>query len=488
MNLNKELHWFNPKNWKNDFASGIVVFLVALPLCLGIALACNVNLFSGIIAGVVGGIVVVIFSNSPLGVSGPAAGLTAVVLDITTSLGSFSAFLLVVVLAGIMQIIFGLLKGGVISHFFPSSVIKGLLAGIGVIIIQKQIPVLLGVSDYSHLNFFNPVIVFVGLTTLVGLIILEFPFFKKMKVLKILPASLIMVLVGTLLALYLKVPSSALVNLPTAGSLNEFVGFFQSPDFSLLTNKAIYFFAFTVAVVASIETLLSVEASDKLDPFRRATDTNKELIAQGIGNMTSGLLGGLPITQVVVRSSVNVNSGGRTKMASMFHGILLLTCVALVPSILNYIPLATLAAVLILTGYKLTPINLYLKMSRSDKMQFVSFLATVIGIVATNLLVGIGIGLCFSIVFLLYKNYTTSYFLTTETDGKTHTTKLKLAQEVSFLNKGSILKTLNEVPEDSHLIIDKSHSLHIDYDVREIIKDFMGNTAKIKKIETTLIQ
>ncbi|RPJ76552.1 MAG: SulP family inorganic anion transporter [Alphaproteobacteria bacterium] len=488
MSLDNDLNWLNPKNLKNDIASGIVVFLVALPLCLGIALASGANLFSGIIAGIVGGTVLVLFSNSPLGVSGPAAGLAAVVLDITTKIGSFPAFLSVVVLAGVIQIIFGLLKGGVISHFFPSSVIKGLLAGIGLVIIQKQIPVLLGVNSYSDINLVAPNIATVGFACLIGLIVLEFSVFKKMKFFKIFPASLVMVLIGTLLALFLNVPGSHLVSLPVASSVNEFVGFFQFPDFSQLANKSIYLFAFTLAIVASIETLLSVEASDKLDPFRRTTDTNKELIAQGIGNMTSGLLGGLPITQVVVRSSVNVNSGGKTKMASMLHGILLLTCVSLAPAILNYIPLATLAAILILTGYKLTPISLYKKMIRTGKMQFISFLATALGIVTTDLLKGIMIGLCVAVVSLLYKSYTTSYFVTSETDGEKHTTNLRLAQEVSFLNKGSILKILNEVPEDSRLTIDLSHSLHIDYDVREIIKDFTEQTAKLKNVETQLIR
>lgn len=488
MSLNNDLSWLNAKNWKNDLASGIVVFLVALPLCLGIALASGANLFSGIIAGIIGGTVVVLFSNSALGVSGPAAGLSAVVLDLTTKIGSFPAFLSVVVLAGIIQIIFGFLRGGVISHFFPSSVIKGLLAGIGLVIIQKQIPVLLGVSSYSQINLFEFNIATVGITCLIGLITLEFAFFKKMKIFKILPASLLMVLVATLLALFLNVPSTHLVNIPVASSFKEFVGFFQFPDFSLLTNSSIYLFAFTLAIVASIETLLCVEASDKLDPYRRSTDTNKELIAQGIGNMTSGFLGGLPITQVVVRSSVNVNSGGKTKMASMVHGILLLTCVSLAPTILNYIPLSALAAILVLTGYKLTPVSLYKKMSQTGKMQFISFLATALGIVTTDLLKGIIIGLCVAIVSLLHKSYATSYFVTSETDGEKHTTNLRLAQEVSFLNKGSILKILNDVPENSHLTIDLSHSLHIDYDVREIIKDFTEQTAKLKNIETHLIR
>lgn len=487
MNSKKELNWLNHKNWANDFAAGAVVFLVALPLCLGIALACKVNLFSGVIAGIVGGIVVVLFSNSSLGVSGPAAGLTAVILDMTTRLNSFAAFLLVVFLAGVIQILFGLLKGGVLSHFFPSSVIKGLLAAIGIIIIQKQIPVALGINDLSQVSFIDPKIAIIGIGTLAGLIILEFPFFKKMKIFKVFPASLMMVILATLAATLLQIPQAYLVNLPIAQSIGEFSSFFKFPDFSLLNSAPIYLFALTVAVVASIETLLCVEATDKLDPYSRVTDTNRELIAQGIGNMASGLLGGLPVTQVVVRSSVNLNSGGRTKMASMIHGILLLACAALAPKLLNHIPLASLAAILILTGYKLTPLSLYKGMSRAAKTQITSFLATVIGIVMTDLLTGILVGITFALISLLYKSYTTSYFVTTEIDGEKHKTNLKLAQEVNFLNKASILKILNEIPEDSQLVIDTSHSIHIDHDVREIIDDFKNKTSKIKNIQTQII-
>ncbi|MGL4347009.1 MAG: SulP family inorganic anion transporter [Chitinophagaceae bacterium] len=498
---------------KSDISAGLVVFLVALPLCLGVALAStgdNSYLFSGIIAGIVGGILVSLFSNSAIGVSGPAAGLVVIVFSGIQTLGSFPGFLTALVLAGAIQLIMGYVKAGVIAYFFPSSVIKGMLAAIGLILIFKQLPLAFGISGVSIddsvegdnifkiLDFARNIIqqVHYGslITTVVGLvllILLERPGLKKYTILKVLPPALWVVFLGIALnALYksvfpqLEMSGVQLVNLPIAGSFGEFFNFFYLPDFSiLLSNPQVYIIAITIAMVASLETLLCVEATDKLDPYKRYTSANKELRAQGIGNIVSGLIGGLPITQVIVRSSVNVDAGGRTKIASITHGIIMLICVITIPSFLNLIPLPTLAAILILVGYKLSKISLYKAMYKLKGEQFLPFIVTIVGVVGFDMLKGIALGMMVGIYFILRKNYKNSYLSEKEDFQDKPITTICLSQQVSFLNKSSIKYALEEIPEHTKVIIDGRSSSYIDYDVLESIYEFKKYTAPYKNIE-----
>lgn len=505
-------------NWRSDLPSSLVVFLVALPLCLGIALAStgeNPNLFSGIISGVVGGIVVGFFSGSRLGVSGPAAGLITIVIGAIVTLGSFEAFLLTVVIAGILQIVAGFLGAGVIGNYFPSSVIKGMLAAIGLTLILKEIPHLVGYDKdfmgdesfvqadghntfselFYSLDYISWGAVIIAVISLAILILFDQAFMKRIKLFKFIPGALIVVVIGVLLngmfSMYfpsLVLSGEHLVSLPVAESFNDLKGFLIFPDFSALTNPNVYGIAFTIALVASIESLLSVEATDKLDPDKHVTPTNKELKAQGIGNIVSGLLGGLPVTQVIVRSSANINSGGKSKLSAILHGVLLLLCVLLIPRILNLIPYASLAAVLMMVGYKLSSISLYRKMFALGWDQFIPFIVTIVGVLLTDLLKGIGIGLLFAIFYILRKNYRNNYTVETAKEQDSAIWKIKLSEEVSFLNKGSILESLHEVPENTHLIIDGSNSTAIDYDVLEVISDFTEHTAIDKNIKVTTIK
>lgn len=494
-------------NLKSDIPASIVVFLIAVPLCLGIALASGAPFFSGMIAGIIGGIVIGIMSNSQLSVSGPAAGLAAVVLVSIATLGSFDIFLLAVVIAGVFQIILGLLKGGAIANYFPSSVIKGMLTAIGIIIILKQIPHAFGYDknaegDLKFMqmdgeNTFSSIInviskidlgaTMITLICLAILILWERPFFKKK--LKLVPGALIGVIVAVLLNEFLisggnnlSVTGSQLVNVPVAGSFSEFLGFFTWPDFSQLANPKVYVVAITLAAVASIETLLCIEAVDKLDPQKRSTSTNRELLAQGTGNVLSGMIGGLPITSVIVRSSANVNAQAKSKMSAILHGVLLLICVSLIPGLLNKIPLAALAAILLMTGYKLCNPALFKNMFRLGKYQWVPFVVTVVAIVFTDLLVGVGIGLGVSILALLYGNYKNSYYFHKEKHQEGETILVHLSEEVSFLNKASIKLTLEHLPENSTVIIDAYDSHYIDHDVLELIRDFKEVQAPLKNI------
>lgn len=504
MNSNKNLF----ANLKNDLPAGIVVFLVAVPLCLGIALASGAPFFSGMIAGIIGGIIIGFLSNSQLSVSGPAAGLTAVVLAAINQLGAFEIFLLAVFIAGIIQLIFGLLKAGTIANYFPSSVIKGMLTAIGIIIILKQIPHAFGYDkdaegDFYFLqvdgeNTFSALInsiskIDLGATVIcmISLLILflwERPFFKKN--LKLVPGGLVAVIVAIILnEIFLRTGSSLsinnghLVNVPVANNFNEFLGFFTVPDFSQWNNPQVYMVAVTLAVVASIETLLCIEAVDKLDPQKRTTSTRRELIAQGIGNMTSGLIGGLPITSVIVRSSANVNAQAKTKMSAIIHGFLILICVTMIPAVLNKIPLSALAAILLMTGYKLCKPSVFKTMFAFGKYQWVPFAVTVTAIVFTDLLTGVGIGLAVSILALLYGNYKNSYFFHKEKHKQGEAILIHLSEEVSFLNKASIKLTLEHIPENTTVIIDAYDSQYIDHDVLELIRDFKDVQAPLKKID-----
>lgn len=488
------------KSLKNDISSSIVVFLIAVPLCLGIALASGAPFFSGMIAGIIGGIVIGSLSNSSLSVSGPAAGLTAVVLTGIAALGSFQTFLSAVFLAGIFQLSLGFLRAGSIANYFPGSVIKGMLTGIGIIIIVKQLPHALG---YAGKNLPNNSGVFGGLLSQIhiGVIVISILAVIVLmawekgisKKLKIIPGALAAVILGVvvnqLFILFypeIALHESYLVNVPVAETVTDFLNFFSLPEFSSLWNKDVWITAATISVVASIETLLCIDAVDKMDPLRRITDQNRELKAQGIGNMLSGLLGGLPITSVIVRSSANVQSGAKTKASTIIHGILLLASCALIPKVLNMIPLGTLAAILIVTGYKLAHLDVFRSMYRNGAYQFLPFIVTVIGVVTTDLLTGVALGLASSAISILYVNMKNAYYFHKEDYHEGEIIRIVLSEEVSFLNKGSIKMTLKHLPKHSKVIIDASKTKYIDFDVLELIKEFKTIQAPEKHIDCHL--
>ncbi|QIL89169.1 SulP family inorganic anion transporter [Microbulbifer sp. SH-1] len=492
------------QNLRKDIPASVVVFFVALPLCLGVALASGAPLFSGLIAGIVGGIVVGALSGSRLGVSGPAAGLTVIVLSAIETLGSFEIFLLAVVIGGLIQILLGLLRAGVFGYFFPSSVINGMLTGIGIIIVLKQIPYAFGLDDGLSMN--DGVLALLGtmhlgvLTifalSLALLIAWETPLVKRSRWLAMVPGPVVAVLSSVVLYVLfqssesLGLSESHLVSVPVATSFDEFVGLFTLPDFSQLDNPLVWTVAVTIAVVASLETLLSVEAIDKMDPLKRTTPTNRELVAQGMGNSISGLIGGLPVTQVIVRSSVNLQTGARSKASTICHGILLLVCVATLPTWLNMIPLGVLAAVLILTGYKLAKPALFRKVWDSGLEQFLPFMITVLGVVFTDLLTGVGVGMVAAIFALLRRNYLNSHFLHKKQDteeGDRIRIRMQLAEEVTFLNKGAIRKELSEIPDNAHVILDKRNCVYVNHDVAETIADFIA-TASSRGIDVDVIE
>lgn len=504
-------------NLKFDGPAGLVVYLVALPLCLGVALASTGRpdlLFSGIIAGMIGGIIVGGFSGSPLGVSGPAAGLVVIVLTAIQTLGSFEALLLATVLAGALQLLAGFLKAGVIGYYFPSSVIKGMLAAIGITLILKEIPHAVGydkdfmgdeglIQSDGHNTFTeiyyafiynSPGAIIICAVSIALLLLFDRPFMKKVALFKFLPGALFVVLSGILInylfsvfAPELMMKDEHVVQLPVAQTFNDFISFFRLPDFSALSNPKVYVTAATIAIVASLETLLCVEATDKLDPYKRTTPTNQELKAQGIGNIISGLIGGLPITQVIVRSSANIGAGGRTKLATIIHGLILLLSAILIPAFLNLIPLACLAGILLMVGYKLSKVSLYKDMYKLGWEQFLPFIITIIAILASDLLKGIGVGIVFSIYFILRKNYRNSYQFKSEKNNSGDVVTLTLSEEVTFLNKVSIQEILVSLHENSKIIIDGSKSKNIDYDVLEIIHDFKTHSSKLKNITVETI-
>ncbi|MBU2907181.1 MULTISPECIES: SulP family inorganic anion transporter [Arenibacter] len=501
------------KNIKSDLPASVVVFFVALPLCLGIALASGAPLFSGLIAGIIGGIVVGALSGSKIGVSGPAAGLAAIVLTAIGALGGFENFLVAVVLGGIIQLIFGILKAGIIGYYFPSSVIKGMLTGIGVIIILKQIPHFFGYDpdpegDWAFfqvdgentfseiLNTVNNISPGATLVAIVGLSILllwDKVLSKKGKIFQLIQGPLVAVAVGIIFFVltqnssFLAISSDHLVSVPIPEDAASFFGQFSFPNFAAITNPDVWITAFTIALVASLETLLCVEATDKLDPEKNVTPTNRELLAQGTGNIISGLIGGLPITQVIVRSSANIQSGGKSKLSAIFHGFLLLISVILIPKLLNMIPLSVLAAILFIVGYKLAKPALFVKMYKLGWKQFVPFSVTVFGIIFTDLLVGISLGLVVGIVVILLKSYQNSHFLHMEdvSNGK-HRIKMTLAEEVTFFNKGAILKELDSLPRDTYLEINLLKTRYLDLDIIEILDDFSVK-AKDRNIDIQLI-
>lgn len=497
---------------KSDFSSGLVVFLVALPLCLGIALASGAPLLSGIISGVIGGIVVGLLSNSHLSVSGPAAGLTAIVLTAISELGSFELLITAVVLAGCIQLLFGFLKAGTISNYFPNNVIEGMLAGIGVIIILKQLPHAVGYDpdfegDESFLqndgqNTFSELFalfshIHYGAITIAALSLLFLLFWPKIKLfqkLKFIPPALVAVVFGIgINALWVQGGSALalsgdhLVQLPVPESLEAWKNTFITPDFSQLGNSKLWAIAATIAIVASIETLLCIEAADRMDVYKRYTNTNLELKAQGIGNIISGLLGGLPMTSVVVRTSANAAAGARTKMAAIIHGVLLLLCAVAIPTYLNLIPKAILAAVLLLVGYKLANPKLFLKFYKKGIFQYIPFVFTFLGVVFTDLLKGVALGLVINILFILWGNMKRAYVFRSENYQDGAIVHIDLAQEVSFLNKMSIKNTLMQLPQGSKVVIDASQTVYIAHDVLELIEEFRDIISKEKKIDLQLV-
>lgn len=484
----------------NDLLASVVVFLVALPLCLGIALASGAPLFSGLITGIVGGIVVGFLSKSHLSVSGPAAGLTVIVLAAINNLG-YEAFLLSVVIAGFLQLLLGIARAGIIGLYFPSAVIKGMLAAIGLILILKQFPHLLGVdtdafgemeflqqdghNTFSHIQFaLSHVTVgaaIIGVACLGILALWETSFIKNNKFLSKIPGALFAVALGMGINLVfaltgspLQVQAEHLVKLPELSSLEAWQNVLILPDFSQFTNLQVYITAITIAIVASLETLLSIEAVDKMDPLKRTTPQNAELKAQGVGNMVSGLVGGLPMTAVIVRSTANLSAGAKSKMSAVYHGILLLASVAFFANFLNMIPLAALAAVLIFVGYKLAKPSLFKQMAKLGYEQLIPFVVTIVAILLTDLLIGIGIGLVVGVFFILWTNYKVPYFISEEKDDANgnHQVNIKLSEHVSFLNKAHLQVAFDKIPDNSFVTIDGSTAKTIDYDALEVIEDF----------------
>lgn len=496
------------QNFTADFSASIVVFLVALPLCLGIALGSHAPLFSGIIAGVVGGVVIGLLSNSSLSVSGPAAGLIAIVVLAIQSLGSFESFLLAALIAGILQIIFGFLRFGSLGDFIPNSVIKGMLAAIGIILIMKQIPHFVG-YDKNHeadealleqektfldlfdiTNHISTLAIAIGITAILILLLWETKFLKKYRALQFIPAPLIAVLAGAAINHYfiINAPDFALqaehlVSLPPLNSLSDLSSILIFPDFNAISNHHIWSVALTIALVASIETLLCIEAIDKIDPLKRRTNGNRELKAQGVGNTVSALLGGLPITSVIVRSSANANAGAQSKLSAILHGLWLLLSVIFIPNLLAKIPYASLAAILIITGYKLAKPKIFKELYKLGTDQLIPCLITIAAILYTNLLLGICIGIIISFAFILYSNFKSSLMIV---NNKNHYL-LRLRKDVSFLNKAKLKNMLEDLPESAHVLIDVSRSDFIDKDVIEVINDFSKHahlkniTVEIKK-------
>lgn len=491
-------------NLKSDLPSGLVVFLVALPLCLGIAMASGAPLFSGIITGIVGGIVVGLLSQSHVSVSGPAAGLTAIVLVAIQDLGTWEVFLVAVVLSGLIQLVLGFLRAGSISNYIPSNVITGMLAGIGVIIFLKQVPVALGSDAEVGSGFaifsgllasFSGVQLGVILVTAISLLILvAWSNVPALKRLKLVPPALVAVVVGVLVNEFLLISGSPLaigekylVSLPVPTSAEEFKGLITLPEFSAIGNPEVWIVAATIAVVASIETLLCIEAADRMDPLKRVTNTNVELKAQGVGNIISGLLGGLPMTSVVVRTTANVNSGAKSKMSAVIHGIMLLISVLSIPFVLNKIPLATLAAILLMIGYKLANPATFRYFWNQGKYQFVPFIATLAGVVFLDLLKGVAIGLVISVFFVLRGNSRRVYYFNKEGYKDGDIIHVDLAQEVSFLNKAAIKQTLNHIPNGANVVIDASDTVYVAHDVLELIREFKKVQAPERDINVKLV-
>lgn len=497
-----------------DLKAGIVVFLVALPLCLGIALACKAPLFSGLLAGVIGGIIVTVFSGSALSVSGPAAGLTSIVLSSVATLGSFEIFMAAVVFAGVVQMLLSFLRAGSIGNYFPNAVIKGMLAGIGIILIIKQIPHLVGYdadpegefdfvqpdghttfSDLIYMvNYITPGSVIIGVVSLLMLYISEMRFYKENKILSMIPGALLAVVLGILLNLsfnsvnqpLFQIGKEHMVNLPVINNAESLRNIIMLPDFSQITSMNFWTIVFTIALVASLESLLSLEATDKLDPKKRDSNSNKELFAQGLGNLTCGALGALPVTAVIVRSSANINAGAKTKMAAVIHALLLMVSILFIPNILMLIPNASLAAILIVTGYKLAKPSLLKEHFAKGYSQVLPFIVTIVVMLVTDLLKGVSAGLIISVIFIIRANVRYSFDTAHNIIDDSMHHLIKLPQHVTFFNKGFLIKYLKNVAPNSKLIIDGSINKSMDSDVKEVLQDFL-KTSKEKQIQISLI-
>ncbi len=476
------------RNLSSDFSSGIVVFLVAIPLCLGVAVASGVSELSGIVAGVVGGILVGALSGSQLSVSGPAAGLTAIVAAAVLKLPAIEAFFLAVVIAGVMQIIMGVLKLGIIGDYIPNSVIKGMLAGIGIILIIKQLPYLVGydvsvsgasstsASSQSFLGSLlgairdiTPVAMIIGVVGLALMILFDTKWMKSKKIFQIVNGPLVVVLVGVFIVQAAGgLSTNHLVNLPVANSLPEFVGLLTFPNWEFLNEPDVWVTAITLALVASLETLLGIEAVDKLDPEKRSTPNNRELIAQGSGNIVSGMLGGLPLTSVIVRSSANINSGAKSKMSTIIHGSLILVSVLFLPAVLNLIPKAALAAILIFTGYKLAKVSLFKEYYRKGWHQFMPFVVTLSSIVLTDLLTGVMVGLVLAVFYIIRDNFRSSIYMVRDKNNF----MIRLRKDISFFSKPILKEKLAEIPDNSLVFIDVSRAEFVDLDITDTINEF----------------
>ncbi len=496
------------KYLRYDIPASIVVLLVAIPLCLGIALGSNAPLFSGIIAGIIGGIIIGMLSGSQLSVSGPAAGLTAIVATGIAKLPVFEAFILAVMIGGIFQVILGFIKAGAIADYVPNSVIKGMLAAIGLILILKQFPHLIGYdADFAGDESFSqsdrentfteiinavqhttPAAIIIGFISLSILFLWEHKFFKSKKIFQWIPGPLVAVASGILINEYfisydpaLALGKKQLVVLPVPENLSSFISLFTFPDFNYLNNPEVWSLALTLAIVASLETLLSIEAVDKLDPLKRVTPANRELKAQGLGNMLSGLLGGLPLTSVIVRGSANVSSGAKSKFSAILHGIMMLLCVMLIPGVLNKFPLSALAAILIFTGYKLAKVSLFREFYLKGWDQFVPFIVTIVAILFSDLLIGVLVGIGVGLFFMIRSNFKSSVFVVNDKNSYL----FRLRKDVSFLNKGIIKRKLEEVPKNAYVIIDAARADFIDKDVVDTINEFLQH-AHLKNIHVEI--
>ena len=501
------------KNLFADIKAGVVVFLVALPLCLGIAMACGVPLFSGIVAGVVGGILVTVFSGSKYSVSGPAAGLTAIVIASVSQLGSYQIFLAAVVFAGVFQLILGILKAGSVGNYIPNAVIKGMLAGIGIILIIKQIPHLFGYdkdpegdeefiqmdgensfTELVHMiNYVTPGALIIGIISFLLLFVGERPFYKRHKILSNIPGPLLVVVLGIVLNIlfkaypFLSIDPQHLVNLPSIRSLADLQSNLFFPDFSHAATTGFWMVVFTLGIVASLETLLGIEAIDKLDPEKNESNTNKELLAQGIGNIACGFLGALPVTSVIVRSSANINAGAKSKLSTIIHAMLLLISVILLPTVLTLIPNACLAAILIMTGFKLTKLAIFKEQWKYGLEQFIPFIVTIVVMLITDLLKGVCAGLVVAVIYIIRDNIKSSFDVSSEmVQGKLYYL-IKLPQHVTFFNKGYLINCFSGIQPNSKVIIDGSINKKINRDSKDVISDFV-NSSKKRKVEIELIK
>ncbi len=495
-------------NLSSDLPAALVVALVALPLCLGIASGSNAPYFSGIIAGVIGGIVVGAISGSPLSVSGPAAGLTSIVASAIAEVPAFEAFLLSVVIAGFIQLFLGFIKAGVIGDFVPSSVIKGMLAAIGIILIMKQLPHLVGYdADFEGdetftqpdgqntltellfaFRYISPAAMIIGFVSIGIQLLWDTNIFKANKVLRLIPAALVVVLMGVFINYAFKswyvelaLVEEHLVNIPVSGSITSFVSLFTFPDLAFLSNYNVWVAGVTIAIVASLESLLSLEASDKLDPYKRVSPTNRELIAQGTGNILSGLIGGLPVTAVIVRSSANVMAGAQSKMSAILHGVLLLLCVFFIPDVLNMIPKSALAGVLIFVGYKLAKPTIFKEQYRKGMDQLLPFVVTIVVILFTDLLVGILVGILVGLFFVAYSNFKRAILIVHD-EGQYI---VRFNKEVSFMNKAFLKRKLEEISDGSYVLIDGTKSNFIDKDIIEVVNNFTQH-ASLKGIRVEI--